>query len=154
MIFRPSRAYLISSHAEGITALNAFDNALMEVGLANYNFVKVSSIFPPGCKLVDEVDLSSGSVVPCVYASLIGKEEGQRIAAAVSIGIPEDRSKPGVVMEFSETCSCEEAEEQTENMVRYAMERRSLAEYELKSVSAEHRVKSCACVFAALLLLP
>jgi len=34
MIFKPSRVYLVASEAEGITPLNAFDNALMKAGLA------------------------------------------------------------------------------------------------------------------------
>lgn len=154
MIFKPTRVHLVASGAEGITSLNAFDNALLKVGLANYNLLKASSVFPPGAQLVDTVNLPPGSVVPCVYTSLIGKERSKRIAAAISLGIPEDSAKAGVVMEFSGKCSSEEAREETRKMVVEAMERRSIIEYDVKSVWVEHIVDTCGCVFAALLLLP
>ncbi len=154
MIFKPSRVHLVASRAEGITSLNAFDNALMEVGLADYNLLKVSSVFPPGAELIDEVDIPPGSVVPCVYTSFVSKEPGKRIAAAMGVSIPEDPSKAGVVMEFSGECSSEDAKEETKRMVKAAMERRDIEEYRMKSVCVEHRVESCGCVLAALLLLP
>lgn len=154
MIFKPSRVHLAASEGEGITSLNAFDNALMKIGWADYNLVKVSSVFPPGAQLVDTVDLPSGSVVPCVYTSFVSKEPGERIAAAISLGMPEDPVKAGVVMEFSGAFSAKDARDETERMVIDAMEKRSIREYGVKSVYVEHGVESCGCVLAALLLLP
>lgn len=154
MIFKPSHVHLAASSAEGITSLSAFDSALMKVGLADYNLLKVSSIFPPGAQLVDGVDLPAGSVVPCVYTSFVLEARKEKIAAAISLGIPKDTGKAGVVMEFSGKFSLEEARDRTERMVADAMERRSIEEYEVKSVYVEHRVESCGCVFAALVLLP
>jgi arginine decarboxylase len=154
MIFKPSRVYLVASEAEGITPLNAFDNALMRVGLADLNLVKVSSVFPPHCELADSVEVPPGSVVPCVYTSFVGRERGERIAAAISLGIPGDSSKAGVVMEFSGNVSSVDARTEAERMVVDAMKRRSVGAYVTKSAHAEHEVESCGCVIAALLLLP
>jgi arginine decarboxylase len=154
MIFKPSRVHLAASAAEGITSLNAFDNALMKVGLADYNLLKVTSVFPPGARLVDVVDVPAGSLLPCVYTSLADEEAGEKIAAAISLGIPEDPTVPGVVMEVSGRYSSEEAQERAKRMVVEAMERRCIGEYEVKSVAVEHHVKSCGCVAAILLLLP
>lgn len=154
MIFKPSRVHLIASAAEGITPLNAFDNALMEVGLADYNLLKVSSVLPPGAQLVDEVDLPLGSVMPCVYTSLTSKKTHEKIAAAIGLGIPGDPAIPGVVMEFSGRYSSEYARDEAKKMVIEAMKRRSIREYRMKSVCVEHKVETCGCVVAALFLLP
>lgn len=37
----------------GPTALAAFDSALFNAGIANYNLIRLSSVIPPGSKLVD-----------------------------------------------------------------------------------------------------
>ncbi len=37
---------------EGPTKLAAFDSALMSAGIANYNLIKLSSIIPPGSRVV------------------------------------------------------------------------------------------------------
>ena len=154
MISRPTRVHLAASAAEGITPLNAFDNALMKIGLADYNLVKVTSVFPPGARLVDEVDLPEGSLVPCVYTSLTGREKGERIGAAIGLGMPGDPRLPGVVMEFSGRCSAGEAQEETKRMVIDAMYRRHTEKYEMKFAAVEHEVESCGCVVSILLLLP
>ena len=54
--------------AEGGTALNAFDNALLAAGIGNVNLVKVSSIVPPDVDIVDLPKIKPGSIVPTAYA--------------------------------------------------------------------------------------
>lgn len=36
----------------GATSLSAFDRALFEAGVANYNLIKLSSVIPPGTKIL------------------------------------------------------------------------------------------------------
>jgi arginine decarboxylase len=36
----------------GMTSLSAFDRALFEAGVANYNLIKLSSVIPPNTKIV------------------------------------------------------------------------------------------------------
>src|SRR5581483_12469954 len=79
--------------AEGGTALNAFDNALLAAGIGNVNLVKVSSIVPPDVDIVGLPQIKPGSVVPTAYAAMTSETPGQVVAAAVGFALPEDRTK-------------------------------------------------------------
>ncbi len=43
---------IVSATAKGPTALAAFDTALLKAGIANQNLIYLSSIIPPGSKIV------------------------------------------------------------------------------------------------------
>lgn len=49
---RPMKIYLTKATGEGPTTLSAFDNALHEAGIANYNLLVLSSVIPPGSTIV------------------------------------------------------------------------------------------------------
>ena len=40
---------IVSGVGKGLTSLSAFDNALLNAGVGDYNLVKVSSILPAKC---------------------------------------------------------------------------------------------------------
>lgn len=44
--------HLASSIGSGPTKLAAFDSALYQAGIANYNLVRLSSVIPPGSKII------------------------------------------------------------------------------------------------------
>ncbi|MDR7605612.1 MAG: pyruvoyl-dependent arginine decarboxylase, partial [Armatimonadota bacterium] len=47
------RAVTVATGAgEGSTEVNAFDRALLDAGIANLNFLRVTSILPAGARLV------------------------------------------------------------------------------------------------------
>ena len=46
--------HVVSGKGEGTTLLSAFDNALEDAGVYNYNIVPLSSIIPPQSKVVKE----------------------------------------------------------------------------------------------------
>src|SRR6266545_2206073 len=86
--------------AEGGTALNAFDNALLAAGIGNVNLVRVSSIVPPDVDIVDLPQIKPGSIVPTAYAAITSETPGETITAGVGYALPEDRTKAGVIMEY------------------------------------------------------
>ena len=49
----PTRIILTSGIGIGSTKLNAFDNALLNAGIGNFNLLSVSSIIPPKAKIVN-----------------------------------------------------------------------------------------------------
>jgi len=49
----PTRIILTSGIRIGSTKLNAFDNALLNAGIGNFNLLSVSSIIPPKAKIVN-----------------------------------------------------------------------------------------------------
>lgn len=46
------RIYVATGCGEGPTALAAFDAALQDAGVANYNLIPLSSVIPPGAEVV------------------------------------------------------------------------------------------------------
>lgn len=49
----PDCIWPTSGHAEGITELNAFDNALLNAGIGNLNLIKLSSIVPANVEILN-----------------------------------------------------------------------------------------------------
>ena len=48
----PSKVILTSGVGIGATKLNAFDNALLNAGIGNFNLSPVSSVIPPKAKII------------------------------------------------------------------------------------------------------
>ena len=95
-----TKASTTAGSAEGGTALNAFDNALLAAGIGNVNLIKVSSIMPPDVDIVELPRIKPGALVPTAYAAMTSETPGETVAAAVGYALPEDRTKAGVIMEF------------------------------------------------------
>ncbi|RME74923.1 MAG: arginine decarboxylase, pyruvoyl-dependent [Chloroflexi bacterium] len=83
--------------------LTSFEMALREAGIAEFNLVRVSSIFPPNCQIVEKEEglklLQPGEVVFVVLAEMSTNEPGRRIAASVGIARPADSNKYGYLSE-------------------------------------------------------
>jgi arginine decarboxylase len=83
--------------------LTSFEMALREAGIAQFNLVRVSSIFPPGCKIIARDDglklLQPGEIVFAVIAEMSSNEPGRRIAASIGVARPADPDKYGYLSE-------------------------------------------------------
>ena len=128
--------FLTSSVGTGGTSLTSFDNALYKSGIANYNLVKISSILPASSILAKHITIKEGSILYTAYASLTTKEQKQ-VAAAVAVGIPEDETKIGVIMEYSGYCNKITAEKMVRAMVKESMGFRGYKIEEILSEAAE-----------------
>jgi len=148
----PKAVSLVAGAGEGTTELNAFDRALMDAGIANLNFIRVTSILPPGARVVPLPRLMAGMLVPAVYAHIIGHTPGERIAAALGVGL--SREEYGVIMEHSHTGTAENAEAIVRRMVQEAFQQRGLPLDEVVVVVREHGVERVGCAVAVALLWP
>ncbi len=148
----PQAVSVVAGAAEGSTDLNAFDNALLDAGIANLNFVRVTSIFPLGARVVPLRPYQPGMLMPAVYARISRHTPGERIAAAVAIGISEQRY--GVIMEHSHAGTSENAEQIVRRMVDEALAARGLRGVDTVVAAKEHLVQRTGCVVAAVLLWP
>lgn len=101
-IQRADRYKLVAGTGHGRTELNAFDGALVDAGVGNYNLLRVSSIYPPACQAANCFDPLPGSPLTIAYGYAVVAEPGIRISAAVGMAIPEERDRPGVIMEYSQ----------------------------------------------------
>src|SRR5579885_1298454 len=129
----PRAVSLVTGRGEGGTEINAFDRALQDAGVADLNFLRVSSILPPG-------------------ARIISTQPGDRISAAIGIGMCRDRH--GVIMEYAGRVSRGEAERTVRRMVEEGFEIRGLPLDDVHVVGIEHTVHRAGCVVAVALLWP
>jgi arginine decarboxylase len=142
-----------AGHAEGGTALNAFDNALLVAGIGNINLIKVSSILPPEVPVIDLPKIKPGALIPTAYAAMTSETPGETIAAAVGYAVPDDPAKNGVIMEFHGVATRVEAERQINLMLEEAFRTRGEVIRERAIFAVEHTVERIGCALAAITLL-
>lgn len=83
--------------------LASFELALRNAGIEKCNLVMVSSICPPGCKIVSKEEglkeLSAGQVTFCVMARSETNEPNRLVSASVGLAIPKDVTHHGYLSE-------------------------------------------------------
>ncbi len=103
MAFRPTRMCLTRGVGRHRERLTSFELALREAGIASYNLVTVSSIFPPKCKLISKAKglgmLQHGEIVYCVLARSETDESHRLVAASLGVAIPADGARYGYLSE-------------------------------------------------------
>lgn len=154
MVKTPNLYCLVRGAAEGRTRLNAFDKALLAAGVGDTNLMRMSSILPPAAEQVnvDDLVLPKGGLVPLAYATIDGNTPGRLISAAIAVGIPEDDSEPGVIMEYEDHADLNTVEGIVRQMVVDGFEYRNRKLKEIKSYGIEHTIETCGAVFAAAVL--
>lgn len=150
MLATPTKYTLLAAAAEGGTPLNAFDQALLRAGIGNLNLIRVTSILPPGTRMVDRLDLAPGTLVPTAYGAITSTEPGQLIAAAVAVALSPEGW--GVIMETSGCSGRAEAEAAVTAMAREALASRGLQVDALHVRGVEHTVARVGAVFAGVAL--
>jgi arginine decarboxylase len=86
--------------------LTSFELALRDAGIAPYNIVTVSSIFPPGARVIPKSEglkkLKPGQILFCVMARLASNEPNRLLATSVGCAIPSDHKTYGYLSELHE----------------------------------------------------
>jgi len=90
--------------------LQSFEMALRDAGIAEYNLVYVSSIFPPNCKRISKEEgkkfLNPGQAVFCVMARNSTNEPNRLVASSIGLAQPSQSEQYGYLSEhhaFGET---------------------------------------------------
>ena len=148
----PDKFFLVSGSAEGPSPLNAFDNAVLTAGIGNTNLIRISSILPPNSRQISPVPLPYGALIPIAYSYETGVIPGERVAAAVAVGVPQRNDLPGVIMEHHSREAAEDCEEIARSLVRYAFENRGYELKEIESTSVDATVMQIATAFAGVVL--
>jgi len=106
----PTRLFLTKGVGKHRERLTSFELALRDAGIAALNLVRVSSIFPPRCKLIPRKEglkrLNLGEVVFAVMAENSTREPHRLVASSIGVAIPTDRATYGYLSEhhsFGET---------------------------------------------------
>lgn len=83
--------------------LQSFEEALRDAGIAAYNLVRVSSIFPPHCNIVSRKkgieQLRPGQIVFCVLAETRTNEPNRLACAGIGLALPSDKNDYGYISE-------------------------------------------------------
>jgi arginine decarboxylase len=99
----PSRVFLTKGVGRHIYKLKSFEEALRNAGVAHQNLVSVSSILPPGCRIISREkglkELLPGQICFCVMARSETDEHGRLVASSVGIALPKDSTKWGYLSE-------------------------------------------------------
>ena len=99
----PKQIFLTKGMGKHKEKLTSFEMALRSAGIAQYNLVKVSSIFPPGCKMISKErglkQLSPGEVVFCVMSENSTNEPHRLVAASVGLAVPKEKESYGYLSE-------------------------------------------------------
>ena len=99
----PRFAFMTKGVGKAKERLTSFELALRDAQISQFNLVRVSSIFPPGCKLIpikQGIDkLQPGEIVYCVLSDSSTNEPHRLLASSVGLAIPKDPTKYGYISE-------------------------------------------------------
>src|SRR6058998_1640893 len=102
-MFVPTKAFLTKGVGRHKEKLTSFEMALRDAHLATYNLVRVSSIFPPQCELLDREEgmsmLRPGQVLFTVVAESSTNEPSRLVAASIGLAMPADPTHHGYISE-------------------------------------------------------
>ena len=102
-MFLPKQIFLTRGVGRHREQLSSFEMALRTAGIAANNLVRVSSIFPGGCKLISRTEglkkLSPGEVIFAVMSKNSTREPHRLIAASVGLALPADKRAYGYLAE-------------------------------------------------------
>src|SRR5437899_10353103 len=100
----PKRIFFTKGVGKHRERLTSFELALRDAGIAAQNLVRVSSIFPPNCKLLARKEgvkyLNPGEVVFAVVAENSTREPHRLLASSIGGAIPADCSTYGYLREL------------------------------------------------------
>ncbi|MDH5806897.1 MAG: arginine decarboxylase, pyruvoyl-dependent [Candidatus Methanomethylicaceae archaeon] len=84
--------------------LQSFELALRDAGIHHCNLVSVSSVIPPGCKMISKDKglkmLNPGEIVFAVMSKNSTNEPHRLIAASVGVAIPSNKNIHGYLSEY------------------------------------------------------
>jgi len=102
-LFIPTKAFLTKGVGRHKEKLTSFELALRDARIAQYNLVRVSSIWPPLCQMVSWEEgvklLHPGQVVFAVIAEASTNEPSRLAAAAIGLAMPADANHHGYISE-------------------------------------------------------
>ncbi len=83
--------------------LQSLELALRKAGIEKCNLVRVSSIFPPNCKIISKAHgiklLQPGQIVFCVMSTNETNEPNRMISASVGLAVPAEPNHYGYLSE-------------------------------------------------------
>lgn len=99
----PKKLFLTNGVGVHRERLQSFEMALRDAGIGRSNLVPVSSILPPGCKIISRSDgekqLLPGQILYVVMAREEANEPHRMLSASVGLAVPRDPQMHGFLAE-------------------------------------------------------
>ena len=99
----PSKVFLTKGVGTHREKLQSFELALRHAGIEKLNLVRVSSIFPPKCKIIGRdrgvLLLQPGQLTFCVLAECATNEPSRMVAASIGLAVPASGDQYGYLSE-------------------------------------------------------
>ena len=99
----PRKLFLTKGKGQHKEKLASLEQALRDAGIAPFNLVKISSIFPPGCQLISRSEgikhLHPGQILFLVMSENSTDEPHRLIAASIGMAVPNDPNHYGYLSE-------------------------------------------------------
>ena len=120
-MYIPKKLFLTKGTGKHKERLTSFEMALRNAGIAAFNLVSVSSIYPPECKIISREkglkEISPGQILHTVISKNSTNESNRLLAASIGVALPKDPKLYGYLSEhhsFGETAAI--AGEYTEDL--------------------------------------
>lgn len=122
----PSKIFLTKGMGKHKEKLASFEQSLRQAGIAPFNLVKISSIFPPHCQLISKEEglklLLPGQVVFLVMSQAETDEPHRVISASIGLAVPSDSHLYGYLSEHHSYGQSEiEAGQYAEDLAAYML---------------------------------
>jgi len=99
----PKKMFFTKGAGKHRQNLQSFEEALRDAGIAEFNLVRVSSIYPPGCKIVSRqkglTEMTPGQIVFCVLAESRTNEPNRLGCAGIGLAVPATTGHHGYISE-------------------------------------------------------
>jgi arginine decarboxylase len=103
-LYVPTKIFFTKGVGKHKDYLSSFELALRSAGIEICNLVNVSSIFPPGCKIISKQqelrEINPGQVTFTVMARNSTNEPNRLIASSIGVAIPADKTQHGYLSEY------------------------------------------------------
>ena len=102
-MYVPAKIFFTKGVGRHRDYLSSFEAALRSAGIEICNLVTVSSIYPPGCKIISRQqglkEISAGQITFAVMARNSTNEPNRLIASSIGVAIPADGNQYGYLSE-------------------------------------------------------
>ncbi|MBU1339455.1 MAG: arginine decarboxylase, pyruvoyl-dependent [Acidobacteria bacterium] len=135
----PAKVFLTRGHGQHKEKLASLELALREAGIAPFNLVKVSSIFPPSCLLIPREEglkqLNPGQITYLVMSENATDEGHRLVTASVGLAQPSDPKQYGYLSEHHSFGQDEkEAGQYAEDLAAYMLATTMGKDFDLEQI--------------------
>jgi len=99
----PKKVFFTKGVGKHKNELQSFELALRNAGIEKSNLVNVSSIVPPDCKIITNVngisELKPGQITYCVMSRNSTNEPNRLLGASIGVAIPREKDSYGYISE-------------------------------------------------------